>query len=420
MRQSLLFGKTLRELQSDEVSVNAKLLLRGGFIDKLMSGSYTYLPLGLAVLQNIAALIRQEMNAIGGQEVLMPALHPKEAWEQTGRWKDPGREVMFQFSGRGDRQYGLGWTHEEIITPLAKKFVSSYKDLPLKLYQIQTKFRDEPRAKSGLLRGREFMMKDLYSFHGSETDLDEFYERAKGAYLKIFKRAGLEAILTEASGGAFSQYSHEFQVATPAGEDIVITCAGCDYAQNREIAKQKSGDACTRCKGEIQAQRAIEVGNIFKLKTRFTEAVRFTYRGEDGTSNPVLMGCYGIGLGRVMGAIVEVHHDERGILWPEAVAPFSAHLLRLQRDRRLGKTADALYASLQKSGFSVLYDDREESSIGEKLADADLIGIPLRLVISEKTLEKNQIEVKLRGEPAAALMPEKDLIKYLKTVLGRV
>lgn len=417
MRQSLLFGKTLREVPSDEVSVNARLLIRGGFIDKLMAGSYTYLPLGLAVMRNISRIVRAEIDALGGQEIFMPALHPKDVWEQTGRWKDPGREVMLQFTGRGDREYGLGWTHEEIVTPLAKKFVSSHRDLPLALYQIQTKFRDEPRAKSGLLRGREFMMKDLYSFHATEADLDSFYDRAKVAYRKIFSRVGLATVIAEASGGAFSKYSHEFQAPTPAGEDIILLCGGCDYAQNREIAEQKSGATCTRCGGEIRAERAIEVGNIFKLKTRFTDAFRFTYRGEDGINRPALMGCYGIGIGRVMGAIVEVHHDEQGIRWPAAIAPFQVHLVRLQRSANVGKVADAAYSALQKAKLSVLYDDRADSSIGEKLNDADLLGMPVRAVVSEKTVEKNQVEVKLRSAAVANLTATKDLTKYIQAIL---
>ena len=224
MLQSKLFSKTVREVPADESSVNAKLLLRAGFVDKLMAGVYSFLPLGLRVLKKIECVIREEMDRIGGQELLLPAMHPKENWEKTGRWKDPGREVMFQFAGRGDREYGLGWTHEEIITPLVKKFVHSYKDLPIALYQIQAKFRDEPRAKSGLLRGREFLMKDLYSFHLEESDLDEFYNTVSLAYRKIFERLGLKALVVEASGGTFSKYSHEFQVLTPAGEDIVMVC----------------------------------------------------------------------------------------------------------------------------------------------------------------------------------------------------
>jgi len=380
-----------------------------------MAGAYSYLPLGLRVLKNIENIIRTEMNELGGQEVLLPSLQPKENWEATGRWKDPGREVMFQLKGRGDREYGLGWTHEEIVTPLAKKFISSYKDLPRAVYQIQTKFRDEPRAKSGLLRGREFIMKDLYSFHTDEQDLIKFYDKARVAYSRIFKSVGLNALQVEASGGAFSKYSHEFQVVTPAGEDIVIRCEVCDFAQNREISEVEGGGACPRCGKKVTAERAIEVGNIFQLKDRFSQAFRLTYKDETGKDHPVLMGCYGIGLTRVLGAVVEVHHDEHGIIWPEAVAPFQAHLIALQNVKSVRAGTDKAYGTLQKEGIEVLYDDRLESSAGEKLTDADLIGIPLRLVVSEKTIAAQSIEVKARAEKNTELIKFQDLGKYFKT-----
>lgn len=414
MKQSQLFSKTSRDAPADEVSVNAKLLTRAGFIEKLMAGVYSYLPLGLRVIKNIENIIREEMNAIGGQELLLPAMHPKENWERTGRWKDPGREVMFQFPGRGDREYGLGWTHEEIITPLVKKFVHSHKDLPFSVYQIQTKFRDEPRAKSGLLRGREFLMKDLYSFHADEADLDRFYDIALVAYTKIFTRLGLQARVTEASGGVFSKYSHEFQVLTPAGEDIVILCDHCEFAQNREIVKLGNGEPCPKCKAPVRAERAIEVGNIFKLKTRFSQTFNLLYKNEHGKDLPVLMGCYGIGIGRSLGSIVEVYHDDKGILWPTAVAPFNVHLLALQDTPEVHKVADKIYASLQKLKIDVLYDDRAHASTGEKLNDADLIGIPVRLIVSEKTIAAESIEIKGRNERAGKLIKEKDLKKAIR------
>lgn len=402
MRQSQLISKTTRENPTDEVSVNAKLLTRAGFIDKLMAGVYSFLPLGLKVLKKIEQIIREEMNAVGGQEILLPALHPKENWETTGRWKDPGREVMFQLKGRGDREYGLGWTHEEIITPIAKKFVTSYRDLPAAVYQIQDKFRDEPRAKSGLLRGREFIMKDMYSFHRDTTDLSQYYGTVREAYQKIFTRIGVNALTVEASGGAFSKYSHEFQVVTPAGEDIVLSCSACDFAQNREIAEVKSEANCPRCKkGTIQAQRAIEVGNIFELKTRFSQAFQLTYMDEQGKDQYVLMGCYGIGLGRVAGAVVEVFHDENGIIWPAAVAPYAVQLVALQDSSAVRSVADKLYKTLQDSKIEVLYDDRMDASAGEKFADADLIGLPMRMVVSEKTLAEDSVELKARAKRTA-------------------
>lgn len=412
MLQSKLFGKTSREAPADEVSVNAKLLVRAGFIDKLMSGSYSFLPLGLRVLNKIANIIRQEINAIGGQELLLPAMHPKDNWERTGRWQDPGRETMFQFTGRGDKEYGLGWTHEEIITPLAKKFIHSYKDLPCALYQIQTKFRDEPRAKSGLLRGREFLMKDLYSFHGNEADLDGYYVTVLNAYQKIFTRIGLDALVVEASGGTFSKYSHEFQVPTPAGEDIVLTCDKCGFAQNREIARASVGEPCPKCGKPVRAQRAIEVGNIFKLGTKYSQPFNVAYKDEQGKDHLALMGCYGIGIGRAMGAVVEVHHDDAGIIWPFAIAPFDIHILALQSTKEIRNVANKLYENLQKSGKAVMYDDRENASIGDKLADADLIGIPLRIVISEKTLNKDSVEIKNRRDEKIRLVKIKEMAKY--------
>lgn len=413
MLQSKLFGKTLREAPADEVSVNAKLLTRGGFIEKLMAGAYSYLPLGFRVFKKIEQIIREEMTAIGGQELLLPALHPKEPWEKTGRWKDPGREVMFQLKGRGDRDYGLGWTHEEVITPLAKKYITSYRDLPVALFQIQTKFRDEPRAKSGILRGREFSMKDLYSFHADERDLEVFYDTVLAAYQKIFIRAGLDAKVVEASGGAFSKYSHEFQVLTPAGEDIVMFCEKCAYAQNREIAEIEAGGKCPHCSAAVKAERAIEVGNIFKLKTRFSDAFHLSYKDAQGKDQLVLMGCYGIGLGRLMGSVVEVHHDDKGIIWPDKVAPFYVHMVALQGSAPVRDAAGRLYAALQKSNVEVLYDDRDASA-GEKLADADLIGIPVRIIISEKTLAEEKVEVKKRGEKTATLMSTKEVLTYAR------
>lgn len=415
MLQSKLFSHTLHTAPADEVSVNAKLLTRAGFVDKLMSGSYTLLPLGFRVLVKIMAIIREELDAVGAQELLMPALHPKANWERTGRWTDPGREVMFQFQGRGDKDYGLGWSHEEIITPLAKKFIASYKDLPLALYQIQSKFRDEPRAKSGLLRGREFMMKDLYSFHASEKDMEEYYEVQSAVYTRIFNRVGLNALVVSASGGTFSKYSHEFQVLTPAGEDIILTCENekCDFAQNREIAKVEAGSDCPKCSKKILAQRAIEVGNIFKLKTKYSQPFNVTYKDEHGADQPVYMGCYGIGVSRTLGAIAEVHHDQRGLIWPTTVAPYAVHLLALQDNKEVQQVGLKAYKVLQKVGIEVLYDDRAGISPGEKFADADLIGIPIRVVVSDKTLAKESLEVKKRGEEKVELVKINEVVAKL-------
>ena len=413
MRQSKLFGKTIKEAPKDELSVNATLLVRAGFIDKLMSGVYTYLPLGLRVLNKIKTIVREEMEAIDGQEILMPALTPKDNWEKTGRWTDPGKEVMFQFKGRSDKDFGLGWTHEEIVTPLVKKFVKSYKDLPVAVYQIQDKFRNEPRAKSGLLRGLEFCMKDLYSFHRDEADLNEYYEKSKQAYLNFFQRCGLDAKIVEASGGAFSKFSHEFQVFTEYGEDLVRYCPKEDFAQNVEICELKVGDKCPNCGAGILEGKAIEVGNIFPLKTKYSKAFDFKFKDESGNDQDVVMGCYGIGPSRVMGSVVEIHHDDKGIVWPESIAPFKVHLLTLKNSDKITEVAEKLYALLTEAKVEVLYDDRDEST-GVKLNDCDLIGIPYRLIVSEKTLAADSVEFKKRSSDKAELIKVDEVIEKLK------
>jgi prolyl-tRNA synthetase len=413
MKYSHLFGRTSKNPPADADSPNARLLEQAGFVDQLMAGVYTYLPLGLRVLEKIEHIVREEMDAIGGQELLMPALQPAENWKVTGRWTDPGPEVMFQLKGRGDKDLALGWTHEEIVTPLVKKSVQSYRDLPLAVYQIQDKFRNEPRAKSGLLRGREFWMKDMYSFHADEADLEAFYEKSKRAYFNVFRRCGLEALLVEASGGAFSKYSHEFQVLTDSGEDAIFWCAKCQYAQNREISEYKAGDACPKCGGEMREGKAIEVGNIFPLKTRFSDAFDLTYAAEDGSRKKVLMGCYGIGPSRVMGTVVEVHHDDKGIIWPKGLAPFLVHLVTIHsKSEASRKLVDAsawtIERELEAAGIEILVDDREASA-GEKFADADLIGCPLRLVVSEKTLAADGVEWKERSKSEAGSVGLGDL-----------
>lgn len=416
MKQSQLLNATLKEAPQDEVSVNAKLLTRGGFVAKLTAGVYTYLPLGLRVLQKISGLVREEMQTLGAQELLLPALHPKEVWQRTDRWSNPGREVMFQLQGRGEREYGLGWTHEEVITPLLKPFLRSYRELPLALYQIQTKFRDEPRAKSGLLRGREFIMKDLYSFHATTEDLDQYYEQVKSSYNRIFKRLELSALCAEASGGAFSPLSHEFQVPTPAGEDIILQCPQKDYVVNREIAKVQQGENCPYCGTPIEARRAIEVGNIFRLGTRFAQSFNLTYKDQAGAEQLAVMGCYGLGITRLLGALVEVHHDERGIIWPAAAAPFTVHLLALQDLPAVRKSAEQLYQDLQKIGVAVLYDERTDVSAGEKFAEADLLGCPLRLIVSEKTLAQAGVETKLRAQEQTKLMTFTEVVHYASSL----
>ncbi|MDO8752073.1 MAG: aminoacyl--tRNA ligase-related protein [Candidatus Wolfebacteria bacterium] len=412
MRQSELFTRTRKEAPKDEVSTNARLLVRAGFADKLMAGVYTLLPLGMRVYRKIENIIRREMDAIGGQELLMPSLQPKANWEKTGRWKT--YDSLFRFMSYYTKgEYALGPTHEEVVVPLVQGQNLSYKDFPVSVYQIQTKFRDEARAKSGLLRGREFSMKDLYSFHTSEKDLDAYYEKAKMAYYKIFEKVGLGDVtyLTFASGGSFSKYSHEFQTLSDAGEDIIYLCAKCKVAVNKEIIDEQK--ECPECGAKkLKEEKAIEVGNIFKLKTKYSSAFGLKFKDEKGKEGDVIMGCYGIGLTRLLGTIVEAHHDERGMIWPESVAPFAVHLVRLGQDAEVLKFADDVYATLRKKGAEVLYDDREASA-GEKFADADLFGIPYRIVVSEKTVAKKKVEIKKREEKKEALMSIEEFMRVV-------
>ena len=401
MKLSKLFTKTLREAPKDEESINAKLLIRGGFIFKNSAGIYTFLPLGWRVIEKLARIVREEINTIGGEELFMPALVEKKYWEATGRWDV---EIGFEAKGKKEKNsaFVLGWSHEDILTSMAAKFISSYKDLPRAVYQIQTKFRNESRAKSGLLRGREFLMKDLYSFHESENDLFRYYDLVKRAYFRIFNRSGLEVIYTLAAGGMFTiSDTHEFQALSSVGEDKIFVCSKCHYAENSEMSKLKDGDKCPKCGAEIQGKKSIEVGNIFPLGTKYSEAFDLKYSDKDGNQKHVVMGSYGIGISRLMGTIVEVHNDGMGILWPEDVAPFKVHLIVL--DHR-NQEADKIYEDLEKSGAEVLYDDRVEQSAGEKFADADLIGCPIRIVVSKKTLEKDSAEIKLRGQQKTGLV----------------
>lgn len=415
MKQSRFFAKIKKEAPKEEMAVNARFLIRAGFADKLMAGVYSYLPLGLRVAKKIENIIREEIEKLGAQEILMPALHPKSIWEETGRWQKM-EGILYKIKDSEGKEYGLGPTHEEIITDIVRKNIISYKDLPFSLYQIQVKFRDEPRAKSGLLRTREFLMKDLYSFHSSEEDLAKFYEKAKKAYLKIFKRCGLDAFVVEASGGAFTkEYSHEFMVKTAAGEDIVFFCQLCGFAQNKEVAKVAAGDKCPACgKGKIEEAKTVEAGNIFKLGTKFSEDLKAHYVGKDGVSRPIIMGCYGIGIGRIMATAVEVHNDAKGIIWPKEIAPFDVHLIALSgkgKNAKIKKEAEKIYKALLAKGIETLYDDREDKSAGGKFAEADLMGIPLRIVVSERTLEKKSAEIKERGKETAKFVKISQILK---------
>jgi len=418
MRQSELFTKTKRQVPKNEKSTNAILLERAGFIFKEMAGVYSFLPLGLRVLKKIEGIVREEMNKISGQEVLMTVLQPKKLWEETGRWSGKiGKSVMYKC--QGDREVGLGPTHEEMLTDIVRNYIQSFEDLPVYIYQIQTKFRKEPRARSGLLRGREFGMKDLYSFHTSESDFKRYYEKVKKAYFRIFKRCGLKAVITEASGAGFTkECTHEFQVITQAGEDKIIYCPKLHFSQNKEISKFKKGDKCPICKRILKEDRSIEVGNIFPLGTEYSQKMKAFFTDQDGKKKPIIMGCYGIGISRLMGAIVEIYHDEKGIIWPSQVSPFDIHLISLKSsekkiNKRIKSASQKLYNHLKNSGIEVLYDDRENKSPGEKFADADLIGIPYRVVISEKTLKKKGVELKKRDRKKTRLVKIKEITKFL-------
>ncbi|MFA6391375.1 MAG: aminoacyl--tRNA ligase-related protein [Patescibacteria group bacterium] len=405
MKQSILFPKTIKNAPKEEISTNAQLLVRAGFINKLTAGVYTYLPLGLRVLKKIEKVIREEINNIGGQEIYMPALHPYENYVTTGR---ENIDILFHLESATGKKYVLGMSHEEIVVPLVKQYINSYKDLPLYLYQIQTKFRNELRAKSGILRGREFMMKDLYSFHRDEKDFMEYYEKSKIAYRNIFTRLGIgeHTYITFASGGTFSKYSHEFQTVTPSGEDLIYLCEKCKIAVNREIlAEQKT---CPNCNNkDLVEKKSIEVGNIFPLKTKFSKAFNLMYTDEKGIRKEIIMGCYGIGLGRALGTVVEINNDSNGIIWPKEIAPFDVHLVSLNNNAE----GDHIYTSLQKNGLEVLYDDRKETA-GSKLKDADLIGIPARMIVGQKT--GNQVEIKLRKGGETVICELKKAIDIIK------
>ncbi len=413
MLQSKLFYKTTKNKTAGADSVSHDLLTRAGYIDQLMTGVYSFLPLGFRVLKNIENIVRKNMQDIGGQELLLPVLQPKENWVKTDRINIE-KEIIFLLKGNGDKEYVLGPTHEEVVTPLAKKIVFSYRDLPFYVFQIQDKLRDELRPKSGLLRVREFLMKDLYSFHANQADLDIYYETVAKAYEKIFKELGISKLThrTLASGGSFSKYSDEYQTLTESGEDTIYICTKCHIAINKEIKAENP--KCPKCNNaEFQEKKAIEVGNIFKMGTRFTKPFDLKFTNRDGQDKPVLMGCYGIGLGRLMGAIVEASHDDKGIIWPKSVAPFLVHLLQIENTPKVKKAVLKLYADLQKENITVLYDDRQDKSAGEKFAEADLLGIPYRIVVSEKTLVKNSVEVKERGSSSAKLVKISQIKKYL-------
>ena len=405
MRQSHFFCKTLKTNPKEGDAISHKLLLRGNFISQLASGVYSFLPLGLRAHRNIEKIIREEIEKIGGQEVLLPSLQPKEIWLKTKRW-DEMDPPLFRVKDRHSKEFALGPTHEEVITGLVKLAIQSYKDLPVALYQIQTKFRNEMRFYGGLMRAREFIMKDLYSFHADKDDLEKFFNKAIGAYEAIFNRCGLKAIKSEASGGIFTkENTYEFQILSEMGEDRILFCENCCWASNLEVAEVKDGGKCPKCeKGKLEKRNSIELGHIFRLGSKYSETIGLYFKDKEGNEKPVIMGCYGIGIGRLLATVVEINNDEKGIVWPKELAPFPIHLIQIGEGQDVKKVAETVYSSLMEFGFESFYDDRQDKTAGEKFAEADLIGMPCRIVVSERTIEKDCVEIKPRDEVKAELV----------------
>ncbi len=411
MKQSKLFTKTQKFAPKDEVSKNAQLLIRAGFIHKEMAGVYSFLPLGLRVIEKISGIIKQEMNEIGGLQMKNSALQNKEVWEKTNRWDDKLVDNWFKTTLKNGTEVGLAFTHEEAMTNLMKSYISSYKDLPAYPYDIRTMFRNEVRAKSGLMRGREFYWKALYSFSRDKKEHQRFYEQARKAYENIFAKVGLGEItyFTFASGGSFAKYSHEFQALSEAGEDVIYIDEEKNMAINQEVfTDDVLADLDIKDKGKLKEAKAIEVGNIFSLGTKFSEPVGLTYKDEDGKEELVFMGSYGVGIGRLMGTIVEVLADEKGIVWPESVAPFQVHLINIGEEEK----TEEIYQQLLAEGVEVLWDDRDIRP-GEKFADSDLIGIPYRIVVSSRSLEAGGVELKKRTEEEGEIVKADELIEKL-------
>lgn len=414
MRQSHLFTKTRKEAPADEVSKNALLLIRAGYIHKELAGAYSFLPLGLRVLENIKTVIREEMNREGGQEVLMTALQDKSIWEKTDRWDDAKVDNWFKTTIKGGGETGLAITHEEPLTNIMTSFISSYRDLPKYAYQFQNKFRNEARAKSGIMRGREFLMKDMYDFSKNEEEHAKFYNAMREAYIRVFHRLGLgeKTYVTFASGGIFSPFSEEFQTLSDAGEDTIYVDEKKKIAVNKEVYNDEALAKLDLKKEDLVEKKSIEVGNIFHLGTKFSEPLGLFYTDEDGQKKPVIMGSYGMGPSRIMGTIVEVLSDDKGIVWPTSVSPFSLHLIALfkSKDDESYKTAQNLYDDLTAQGIEVLFDDRELTP-GNKFADSDLLGMPMRVIVSEKSLLAGGVEIKERKADKSEIITVEELFK---------
>ena len=414
MRYSQTIGKTLKEAPKDETSKNAQLLTRAGYINKEMAGVYAFLPFGLKKLNKNVEIIREEIVAVGGQELQMTALQNPDSWKKSGRWGDDVVDIWFKTKLKNDTEIGLGTTHEEPLAALMSRQINSYKDLPSYTFQIQTKFRNEVRAKNGLLRTREFLMKDLYSFNSNEEELDAFYGKVTEAYFKIFSRAGIgeQTYLTFASGGTFSKYSHEFQTVCESGEDTIYVDRKKKIGINKEVLADEVLNDLDVKKEDLEEVRAIEVGNIFKQKTRFSEPLGLFFTDEEGKRKPVIMGAYGIGPARLMATVVELFGDDKGLVWPESIAPAKLHLVGLNlEDEGTSEVAETVYKTLLQNNIEVLFDDREDATAGTKFSDADLIGIPYRAVVSKKNGTK--IELKKRNEEKADLLTLEELLQKL-------
>lgn len=409
MRVSHLFTKTLKQAPSDEVSKNAQLLIRAGFVYKEMAGAYAYLPLGLRVLENIKQIVREEMNAIDSNELIMTSLQRKDIWEKTTRWSDEVVDIWFKTRLKDDTEVGLGWSHEEPIVEMMKQYIHSYKDLPVSLYQMQTKMRNELRAKSGIMRGREFIMKDMYSFHATKEDLDAYYEKAAEAYKKVYDRLGIgeDTYMTFASGGAFTKFSHEFQTICEAGEDVIYLHREKNIAINEEVIDDAVAELGIS-RDELEPVKTAEVGNIFNFGTQKTDEMGLYYTGQDGEQKSLYIGSYGIGITRVMGVIAEKLSDEKGLVWPENIAPYKVYLVSIGD---VTEQANALYEKLKAAGVTVLFDDRDERP-GAKFADAELIGLPYRVTISERLVAEGKVEfAKRTGGETEVLTPDELLAK---------
>ncbi len=415
MKQSHLFTKTRKEAPADEQARNAELLIRGGFIHKEMAGVYSYLPLGLKVIKKIEDIIRSEMDAIGGSEMRTSVIQSKEVWEKSNRWSDDVVDNWFKTTLKNGTEIGLSFTNEEAYSNIMKQYVNSYKDLPIYPYDFKNIFRNETRSKSGIMRGREFYWKALYSFSKDDEQHQVFYEKSKQAYKNIFQKTGIGHLtyMTFASGGSFSKFSHEFQTVTGAGEDTIYIDESKGIAINKEVYTDEILADLGVDKDKLVEQRAVEVGNIFSLGTKFSEPFDLFYTDENGEQKLVVMGSYGIGLGRLMGTIVEVLSDDKGIIWPESVAPFRVHILELGDSEEVLKEAQSLYEKLTGAGIEVLYDDRKDMSAGEKFADADLLGVPYRVVVSARSMKENGVEVKKRTEEKGQIISASELLDLL-------